>query len=114
MTNNIKYSWFINQKGTKRAKRMRIKYSKKYNKVNMILENSKIYGIELSEITKNMIEEKKKFYGKQMSKLQTFEWQFKQRGRDEALRLIEGHFTKEELSKNKTEGGILKILRKIF
>ena len=113
-TVNLKYSWFLNQKGIKRAKRMRMKYSKKWNNVNMIDENSKIYGIELSEVTKNMIDDKKKFYSNQIQKLQTFEWQFKQYGRDEALKRIERYFTKEELSKNKTEGGILKIIRKIF
>ena len=113
-TVNLKYSWFLNQKGTKRVKRMRLKYWKKWEKVNTIRENANIYGIELSEITKNMIQEKKDFYSKQMSKLQAFEYTFKSKGRDEALKSIERHFTKEEISKNKTENGILKTLRKLF
>ena len=113
-TVNLKYSWFLNQKGTKRAKRMLKKYYKKWGNVNSISHNSNVYGIELSEVSKNMISDKKNFYNTQIQKLQTFEWQFKQYGREEALKRIERFFTKDEVSKHKTEGGILKILRKIF
>lgn len=115
MTSNIKYSWFQNQKGWKRANRTIRKYDRKISKLNAILDNSKIYGIELSVISTNMIDEKKQFYFKQRHKLYHFVNCWKNcGGKVEALRRVENFYTKDELRKVKTDGGILKVLRKIF
>lgn len=113
-TVNLKYSWFLDQKGTNKINRLVKKYYKKWDRVNSILINSQVYGIELSEITKNQIMEKKILYSNQTQKLRSFEYMFKQKGKDEAMRYIEKLFTKEEVRKYKTEGGVLKILRKLF
>ncbi len=47
-TVNLKYSWFLNQKGTKRVKRMRLKYWKKWEKVNTIRSSGVSFGGSLS------------------------------------------------------------------
>jgi len=114
MTSNIKYSWFQNQKGCKRAKRALNKYHRKTSKLISIKEHSKTFGIELSVITINMIDEKLTFYYNQRNKLHHFITKWQIYGKPEALKMIERFYTKEELSKYKTDGGILKILRKIF
>jgi len=113
-TVNLKYSWFLSQKGTNKSKRMRIKYIRKYNNVNKILINAGIYGINLSEDIKNQIQEKTKFYSRQIRKLHEFEYMFKDGGKNKAIKYIEVHFTKQEIDKYKTKNGLLKILRKIF
>ena len=113
-TINLKYSWFLNLKGTNGINRMVKKYNRKWDRVNSILVNSQVYGIELSEITKNQITEKKKLYSSQTQKLRSFEYMFKQKGKVEAIKYIEKLFTKEEIGEYKTKGGVLKILRKLF
>ena len=57
-TVNLKYSWFLNQKGVKRAKRMRIRYSKKVSRLITIRNNARDYHIKLGEETHKEIESK--------------------------------------------------------
>lgn len=114
MTNDIKYSWFLAQKGTNKAKRIKKKYLKKWSNVYSIRENSDIYGIELSQVSKNMIDEKKVFYSKQINKLSWFITYFESSGKDKALENIKKYYTKSEIQESKNIGWGVRIMKKIF
>ena len=114
MTVNIKYSWFLNQKGWKRAQRKMKRYGHKVSRLNSITTNSDIFGIELSPISRDMVSEKRNFYWNQHYKLYYFVNTWKTRGKQEALKSIEKYYTKTELGTYKTDSGIIKMIRKIF
>jgi hypothetical protein len=98
MTVDIKYSWFLAQKGSKRARRVAKRYGRKNGRLNQIIENSKAYGIELSLITLGQIEDKKKFYYNQSGKLNTFIWEFERNGSEKALKLLRDRYYQSENS----------------
>lgn len=113
-TVNLKYSWFHAQNGEKKSMRLYRRYWKKIESLNSILINSERFGIKLPEETIKEIQLKKSHYGSQYTKLWQFNNMWKQKNKNEALKHIEKYFSKEELGKSKTEGGILKMIRKIF
>jgi len=114
MTSSIKYSWFLNQKNVKKIKKVRNKYHRKVSRLDDILINANVYGITLSDDTRKEIGDKKSFYYSQMRKLYSYITDLEKSGVEVALKNIERHFTNEEVSKFKTETGLVKVLRKLF
>ena len=114
MTSNTKYSWFLNQKNVKRVKNARKRYHRKVSRLNDIQLNANAYGIKLGEETYKEIEDKKSFYYTQMRKLYSYMIDLEKSGVEVALKNIERHYKTEEVSKYKTENGLLKVLRKLF